>query len=211
MHDASLRLELQSARRMVDEVARVLAALESAFAEQDAHAARSRRLEQEYVELREKEASARRERDQVGQALAEARSAYEALRKQHETQARAARAHKVMVVDDAPSELDLMAGILRAAGHEVLAYADGDGLEDRVAAEQPDVLLLDIVMPGRNGYEILRALKKDERTRHTPVVIVTSRSQESDRVWSKRQGAEEFVMKPFTPEQLLTVVRRLVP
>ena len=65
-------------------------------------------------------------------------------------------------------------------------------------------------MPNRNGYEILRALKRDERTKHTPVVIVTGRSQESDRVWSKRQGADEYVTKPFTAEQLLTVVQRLV-
>ena len=114
-----------------------------------------------------------------------------------------------MVVDDAPSELRLMESILRAAGHEVLAYADGDGLEDRVAAERPDVLLLDIVLPKRNGFEILRALKKDERTRRTPVVVVTARDQESDRVWSRLHGAAEYVMKPFTPEQLLAAVEKL--
>ncbi|HLE42946.1 MAG TPA: response regulator [Methylomirabilota bacterium] len=117
---------------------------------------------------------------------------------------------KVMVVDDAYSDLKLMESILQSAGHQVVSYADGAQLEERLLTEQPDVLLLDIVMPNRNGYEILRALKKDDRTRRTPVVLVTSKNQESDRLWGKRQGADEYVSKPFTPEQLLTVVRRFV-
>ena len=117
---------------------------------------------------------------------------------------------KVMVVDDAYSDLKLMESILQSAGHQVVSYADGAQLEERLLAEQPDILLLDIIMPNRNGYEILRALKKDDRTRRTPVVLVTSKNQESDRLWGKRQGADEYVSKPFTPEQLLTVVRRFV-
>jgi twitching motility two-component system response regulator PilH len=63
-------------------------------------------------------------------------------------------------------------------------------------------------MPVRNGYDILRAIKKDERTRATPVVVVSSKNQESDRLWGKRQGADEYVTKPFTAEQLLSAVRR---
>ncbi|HEV8307630.1 MAG TPA: response regulator [Methylomirabilota bacterium] len=117
---------------------------------------------------------------------------------------------KVMVVDDALSELKMMESILASAGHQVVSYVDGIELEDKMVAERPDVLLLDVIMPVRNGYEILRALKKDERTKHTPVVLVTSKNQESDRVWGKRQGADEYVPKPFTPEQLLAAVRRFV-
>jgi len=115
---------------------------------------------------------------------------------------------KVMVVDDAQADLKMMESILRTAGHEVVSYADGEGLEDKLATELPDVLLLDIVMPKRNGYEILRRLKKDERTRHTPVVLVTGRNQDSDRIWGKRQGADEYLTKPFTGAELLTVVTR---
>ena len=115
---------------------------------------------------------------------------------------------KVMVVDDAHADLKMMESILRTAGHEVVSYADGEGLEDKLATELPDVLLLDIVMPKRNGYEILRRLKKDERTRHTPVVLVTGRNQDSDRIWGKRQGADEYLTKPFTGAELLTVVTR---
>ena len=113
---------------------------------------------------------------------------------------------KVMIVDDAEADLKLMASILTTAGHDVVAYADGDEIEDRLVTERPDVLLLDIVMPKRNGYELLRRLKKDERTRGTPVVLVTCRDQDSDRLWGKRQGADEYVTKPFTPLQLLSVV-----
>ena len=115
---------------------------------------------------------------------------------------------KVMVVDDAQADLKMMESILRTAGHEVVSYADGEGLEDKLATELPDVLLLDIVMPKRNGYEILRRLKKDERTRHTPVVLVTGRNQDSDRIWGKRQGADEYLTKPFTGAELLSVITR---
>jgi DNA-binding response OmpR family regulator len=117
---------------------------------------------------------------------------------------------KVMVVDDAYSELKLMETILKSAGLEVVCLPDGDQLEERMIQEQPDVLLLDIVMPDRNGYDILRSLKRDERTKRTPVILVSSKNQESDRVWGKRQGADEYLGKPFTREQLITVVRQFV-
>jgi DNA-binding response OmpR family regulator len=115
---------------------------------------------------------------------------------------------KVMVVDDAYSELKLMESILRGAGHQVVTLIDGDALEDKVTTERPDVLLLDIVMPKRNGFELLRSLKRDERTRALPIVLVSSKNQESDRVWGRRQGADDFLAKPFTSDQLLTTVGR---
>jgi twitching motility two-component system response regulator PilH len=115
---------------------------------------------------------------------------------------------KVMVVDDAYSELQMMETILRSAGHEVLSYIDGDQLEDKIAAEQPDVVLLDVVMPKRNGFDVLRSLRRDSRTRQTRVVVVSSKNQDSDRAWGLKQGADEYLPKPFTAEQLLTAVRR---
>jgi len=117
---------------------------------------------------------------------------------------------KVMVVDDAYSDLKLMESILRNAGHQVVSLSDGEKVEDQMEAEHPDVLLLDIVMPRRNGYEILRALRRDARTRSTPVVLVSSKNQESDRAWGKKQGADEYLSKPFTSEQLLSTVNRFV-
>jgi len=117
---------------------------------------------------------------------------------------------KVMVVDDAYSELKLMESILRGAGYDVVTLIDGDALEDKVTAERPDVLLLDIVMPKRNGYELLRSLKRNAATRGTPIVLVSSKNQESDRAWGRRQGADEYLGKPFTSDQLVSMVGRFV-
>ena len=120
------------------------------------------------------------------------------------------RVGKVMVVDDAVSELKMIESILKAAGHQVISYQDGEQLEDHVVEERPDVLLLDIVMPKRNGYEVLRGIRRDPRTKDTPVVFVSSKNQESDRLWGQRQGAADYLAKPFTAEQLLGVVRQFV-
>ena len=117
---------------------------------------------------------------------------------------------KVMVVDDSFSELKVMESMLRHHGFEVLTYTDGDGFEDKVATEKPDVVLLDIVMPRRNGYEILRGVKKDQRTKDTPVVLVTQKNQPSDERWGRRQGADDYVSKPFTETGLVSVVRQFV-
>jgi len=117
---------------------------------------------------------------------------------------------KVMVVDDAYADLVLMESILKSGGHQVVTLMDGDQLEDKMSAERPDMLFLDIVMPKRNGYEVLRALRKDARTCRTPVVLVSSKNQESDRAWGKRQGADDYLGKPFTSTELLTMVGRYV-
>jgi CheY-like chemotaxis protein len=115
---------------------------------------------------------------------------------------------KVMVVDDAQADLVMMESILRTAGHQVVSYNDGDRLEENLVTELPDVLLLDIVMPKRNGYELLRRVRKNEQTRHTPVVLVTCRSGDSDRLWGKRQGADGYITKPFTSAELLSMITR---
>jgi DNA-binding response OmpR family regulator len=117
---------------------------------------------------------------------------------------------KVMVVDDAYSDLIFMESILKSAGHQVVSLMDGEQLEEKMSVERPDMLLLDIVMPKRNGYELLRALRKDERTRATPVVLVSSKNQESDRAWGRRQGADDYLGKPFTSNELLSMVGRFV-
>ena len=104
-----------------------------------------------------------------------------------------------MVVDDAYADLRMMESILRTAGHDVVSYTDGERLEDRLATELPDVLLLDVVMPGRNGYDILRGLRKDQRTRHTPVVLVTWYDAAAYCNWlSKQEGIakEQWCYEP---------------
>jgi DNA-binding response OmpR family regulator len=116
---------------------------------------------------------------------------------------------KVMVVDDSYAEIQVMESVLKGAGFQVVTLSDPANAEARVAEEQPDVLLLDVVMPKRNGYEVLRALRRQDQTKGVPVVMVTSKDQESDRAWGLRQGASEYVTKPFTADALLGAVRKV--
>jgi len=118
---------------------------------------------------------------------------------------------KIAVVDDAAEVLALIGGILRAGGHQVVTYADGVGLEAKLATDRPDLLLLDVVMPERNGFQVLRSLKKAPATRALPVMLVSLKAQAVDVEWGKLQGADDYLTKPFTPEQLLAAVDRLLP
>lgn len=115
---------------------------------------------------------------------------------------------KVMHLDDSKVELETVANILRPGGHQVSSYNDSDGIEEKVATEKPDVVLLDLVMPKRSGYEILRVLKGDERTKNIPVVVVSSKAQESDIAYGKSQGADDYVAKPYNADQILSVVKK---
>ena len=117
---------------------------------------------------------------------------------------------KVMVVDDAYTELQVMETILRSAGYDVSTHLDGEQLEENIVREQPDVVLLDIVMPKRNGFDALRGVRRDARTKQARVIVVSSKNQESDRIWGMRQGADEYLGKPFTADQLLALVRRFL-
>jgi DNA-binding response OmpR family regulator len=118
---------------------------------------------------------------------------------------------KVMVADDAAAVLKVMEDILRIAGYEVGRYDSADQIEDRIAEERPDLLLLDIVMPNRTGNEALRGVKKDRRRRHTPVVFVSANLQESDWALGRSQGVADYLPKPFSTEELLTMVRQFIP
>lgn len=117
---------------------------------------------------------------------------------------------KVMIIDDSPAEIQVMESALRGAGYTVVSISDPGDAEARMASELPDVLLLDVVMPKRNGFEVLRAIRRKDELKGVPVVMVTSKNQDSDRAWGLRQGANEYVAKPFTPDQLVGAVRRLV-
>lgn len=116
---------------------------------------------------------------------------------------------RIAVVDDAPEVLRLISGILESDGHEVIALADGDGLEGRVEADGLHLVLLDVVLPGRNGYQILRDLKRKPATRAVPVVLVSSKAEPTDVEWGRSQGADDYLTKPFTADELLDRVRRL--
>lgn len=115
---------------------------------------------------------------------------------------------KIVVVDDSYAELQMIEGYLKAANHTVVSFPNTDKLEDKIAAEKPDLIVMDVVMPGRNGFQACRDLKNDDRFKGIPVVLCTSKGQESDKFWGQQQGANGHVVKPFKAEDLLAAVKR---
>ncbi len=115
---------------------------------------------------------------------------------------------KVIHLDDSKVELEAVASILKEAGHQVSSYSETEGIEEKVATEKPDLILLDLVMPKRSGYEVLRSLKTDDRTKETPIVVVSSKASESDISYGKSQGADDYLGKPYKSDQILAAVKR---
>ena len=115
----------------------------------------------------------------------------------------------ILIIDDSPTELHVMQKALEKHGYRTAAAADGaEGV--RLAREiNPDLIFMDIVMPGMNGYQATRALASDPRTRSIPVIMVTSKGQETDRIWGLRQGARDYVTKPVKAEELLGKIAAL--
>jgi len=109
----------------------------------------------------------------------------------------------ILIVDDSPTELHVMQKALEKVGYRTAAAVDGaEGV--RLAREMsPDLIFMDIVMPGMNGYQATRALANDPRTQRIPIVMVTSKGQETDRIWGLRQGAVDYMVKPVSPDQLI--------
>ena len=109
----------------------------------------------------------------------------------------------ILIVDDSPTEVHVMKKALEKSGYKTATAADGqEGV--RLAKEMhPDLIFMDIVMPGMNGYQATRALAGDPHTRAIPIVMVTSKGQETDRVWGLRQGAIDYMVKPVTPDLLV--------
>lgn len=117
---------------------------------------------------------------------------------------------KILIVDDSPAEVRLMQSFLDRAGYSSVAIHDPMRLEQVIEVEQPSLILLDVVMPQRNGFQVCRDLKGHADYARIPVVLVTSKGTESDKFWGKQQGADGYVVKPFTGDDLLGTVRKLV-
>ncbi|HEY9761203.1 MAG TPA: response regulator [Trichocoleus sp.] len=112
----------------------------------------------------------------------------------------------VLIVEDTPSEMELMSHYLRESGCTVIAAASAqEGLE-KATQYKPDVIVTDVVMPGMSGFELCRSLKKAPETAKVPIVICTSKNQDIDRLWGMRQGADAYLTKPYTREQLVRAV-----
>lgn len=117
---------------------------------------------------------------------------------------------RILIVDDSPTETYRFREILEKHGHQVLEASNGADGVAVARAEQPDLVLMDVVMPGLNGFQATRQLTKDEETAHIPVVIVTTKDQETDRVWGKRQGARDYLTKPVDEAQLMQTIAGLL-
>jgi twitching motility two-component system response regulator PilH len=114
----------------------------------------------------------------------------------------------ILIVEDSPTERRGLASLLEHEGYEVLLAGDGDEALAVAAARRPRVVLLDVVLPSRNGFQVCRQLKSASETRDLKVILVTSKAQPSDRFWGLKQGADDYVTKPFQPQALLSAVAR---
>ncbi|MDB9304662.1 response regulator [Nodularia spumigena CS-591/12] len=117
---------------------------------------------------------------------------------------------KILIVEDSPSELELMSYYLQDSGWKVIKAASGKEALKKVLSEQPDAIVTDVVMPEMSGFELCRLLKKNSTTQKLPIVICSSKNQEIDRLWAIKQGADVYLTKPYTREQLLTAIKSVV-
>jgi len=117
----------------------------------------------------------------------------------------------ILVVDDSPTDLRLMTAPLQEpGGYRVITAVDGEEALEKATRERPDLIVLDVVLPKKNGFQVCRQLKTSPGTQNIKVLMLTSKSQDSDRFWGLKQGADEYMTKPFEDEELLANVARLL-
>jgi twitching motility two-component system response regulator PilH len=114
---------------------------------------------------------------------------------------------KILVVDDSKTELHHITGILGKRGYSVRTAQNGEEALRRLDEEKPDLILMDVVMPGQNGFQLTRTITRDPRWSDVPVILCTSKNQETDKVWGMRQGAREYIVKPVAAAELLAKIK----
>lgn len=114
---------------------------------------------------------------------------------------------RVLIVDDSPTEMFKLKSILEKHGHQVIEATNGMDGVNVAQKELPDLVLMDVVMPGLNGFQATRQLTKNSSTAHIPVIIVTTKDQETDRVWGQRQGATAYLTKPVEENTLINTIK----
>jgi len=115
----------------------------------------------------------------------------------------------VMVVDDSPTEVHVLREMLAKNGFTVSVASSGEEAITRAASEKPDLILMDVVMPGMSGFEATRAITKSPASANIPVIICTTKGQETDKAWGLRQGAKDYIVKPVTEKLLLEKIKSL--
>jgi twitching motility two-component system response regulator PilH len=117
---------------------------------------------------------------------------------------------KILVVDDSPTELHMVVDILnRQKIPEIITATNGADAVAKAQSDRPDLILMDVVMPEMNGFQATRKIKKNSETAGIPVIIISSKDQETDKVWGKRQGADEYLTKPVKEAELISVMESL--
>jgi twitching motility two-component system response regulator PilH len=116
---------------------------------------------------------------------------------------------RILVVDDSPTERHILAELLTGQGYAISLATDGSQGIEAAKREQPDLIIMDVVMPGMNGFQATRTLSRDEQTRHIPVILCTTKNEETDKIWGMRQGAQDYVTKPIDGAALLAKIAAL--
>lgn len=117
---------------------------------------------------------------------------------------------KILVVDDSPTDLKLMTAPLRTRGYQIVTAVDGEQALELAVKEQPRLIVLDIVLPKKNGFQVCRQLKTSPDTQDIKIIMLTSKTQDSDRFWGLQQGADEYLTKPFDEEHFLARIAELL-
>jgi twitching motility two-component system response regulator PilH len=117
----------------------------------------------------------------------------------------------ILIIDDSPTDVKIFSGALERAGHKVTSVATAEAGIDAAHKTRPDLVLMDVIMPGMNGFQATRSLTKDPETSAIPVLIVTTKSMETDRMWGMRQGAKEVLVKPVSEKDLVAHVNKHLP
>ena len=118
------------------------------------------------------------------------------------------RSKTILLVDDSPTEVKAIQNALQGKGYHLTTAADGEEALAKAIQLKPDLVLLDVVLPKKNGFQVCRQLKTSPETKGTKIIMVTSKSQDSDRFWGLKQGADEFLSKPVNAEELLALIAR---
>ena len=114
---------------------------------------------------------------------------------------------RILIVDDSPSQLMGIRRIVEKLGHEALTAEDGAAGVEMAKKELPDLILMDVVMPNLNGFQATRSITREPSTSHIPVILVTTKDQDTDRVWGMRQGAKAYITKPFGETELADIIQ----
>ena len=115
--------------------------------------------------------------------------------------------HKILLVDDSKTELHHLSEMLGKRGYAVRTAENGEEALRRLAEETPDLILMDVVMPGQNGFQLTRSITRDSRYASVPVIMCTSKNQETDKVWGMRQGARDYIVKPVNADELFAKIK----